>query len=229
VKGERARYLYAVAVVGTTVPLLLGCLFADNFEVPKSSSELAQAAASKKKAEAEGRKRVLEEERSASGASAAAPDTTEISGDHRLTFEGANPAPNGFNLMNTTGFRDDANTWIVQKTVKFVPAGGSAGFDRYLLDIVKAADGTLSGTVKFTRKMVLVYPDTGKDAKTITTEWTGKVTGVLNADQTIVGKVTGSSTGDSVYVEENWPMEGAAPPPDKQPVKDFVWTFIGDY
>ncbi len=51
----------------------------------------------------------------------------------------------------------------------------------------------------------------------------------MNADGAIVGKVTGSSTGGGVYVEENWPLEGPAPAPDTQPVKPFVWTFVGDY
>ncbi len=131
---------------------------------PQQTDEAVAAAAAQKKAEEEGRNKVLEEQQSASGASALTPDMTEISGSHRLTFEGANPAPNGFALMNATGFRDTGgNTWVAQKTVKFVPTGGSAGFNRYMLDVKRASGGALSGTVSFTRKMVLTYPDTGKD------------------------------------------------------------------
>jgi hypothetical protein len=232
VRSERFSALYAVAVVGATLPFLLGCWAVDMLSgmAPQQTDEAVKQAAKQKQAEADGRKKVLEEQQSASGASALTPDTTEISGSHRLTFEGANPAPNSFALMNATGFRDNAdNTWIAQKTVKFVPTGGSAGFDRYMLDVKRASGGALSGTVSFTRKMVLTYPDTGKDSHTVTTVWKGTVTGVLNADGTIVGKVTGSSTGDSVYNAENWPLEGPAPPPDIKPATPFTWTFIGDY
>jgi hypothetical protein len=157
-----------------------------------------------------------------------APDMSSQTGPHRLTFSGPNPAPNGFALMNATGFNDDGMTWLARKTVTFVPTGGSDGFDRYEFD-VENSKGTLSGTVTFTRKMVLTYPDSGMDCKTITTVWKGKVTGVKNTDGTIVGKVTGSSSGDSVYIAANWPSEGPPPPPDIQPEKAFTWTFIGDY
>ena len=156
------------------------------------------------------------------------PDMNSVTGNHRLTFSGSNPTPNNFALMNATGFNDDGVTWLARKTVTFVPSGGSDGFDRYEFD-VDNNKGVLSGTVTFTRKMVLVWPDTGKDAKTVTTEWKGKVTGAMSSDRTIVGKVTGSSTGDSVYVQKNWPQDGPAPSPDVQPERSFVWTFVGDY
>jgi hypothetical protein len=232
VRSERFRTMYAVAVVGATLPFLLGCWAVDMLSgmAPQQTDEAVAAAAAQKKAEEEGRKKVLEEQQSASGASALTPDMTEITGSHKLAFEGANPAPNNFALMNATGFRDTgSSTWVAQKTVKFVPTGGSAGFDRYMLDVERASGGALSGTVSFTRKMVLVYPDTGKDSHTVTTVWKGTVTGILNADGTIVGKVTGSSTGDSIYNEDNWPLDGPAPPPDIKPATPFTWTFIGDY
>jgi hypothetical protein len=60
-------------------------------------------------------------------------------------------------------------------------------------------------------------------------EWKGAVTGAMKPDGTIVGKVTGSSTGESTYIAENWPLEGPPPPPDVQPTKPFTWTFLGDY
>jgi hypothetical protein len=168
------------------------------------------------------------EQQSTPGSGVLAPDMTSVTGPHRLTFSGPNPPPNKFALMNATGFNDDGVTWLARKTVTFVPTGGSDGFDSYEFD-VENNKGTLSGTVTFTRKMVLVMADTGKDAKTMTTVWKGKVTGIKSADGTIVGKVTGSSTGDSVYIAENWPLEGPPPPPDVQPEQAFVWEFIGDY
>ena len=168
------------------------------------------------------------EQQSTPGSGVLAPDMSSITGLHRLTFSGPNPAPNAFALMNATGFNDDGVTWLARKTVTFVPTGGSDAFDRYEFD-VENHKGVLSGTVTFTRKMVMVAADTGKDAKILTTVWKGAVTGVIKADKTIVGKVTGSSTGDGTYIAENWPMEGPPPSPDIQPEKAFVWTFIGDY
>jgi hypothetical protein len=158
-----------------------------------------------------------------------APDMTSVTGEHRLTFSGSNPAPNNFALMNATGFNISAGGWMIRKTVTFVPTGGSDGYDQYVLDVEVDSAGKLTGTLTFTRKMVLTWQDTGKDAKTMTTEWTGKVTGLKNADGAIVGKVTGTSSGDSVYIQENWPMKGPAPSPDIQPAQPFAWTFIGDY
>jgi hypothetical protein len=169
------------------------------------------------------------EQKSAPGSGAVLePDTTSVTGPHRLTFSGDNPTPNKFALMNATGFNDTTAGWSITKTVGFVPTGGSDGFDQYLLEIT-IEKGVLSGTITFTRKMVLVAPDTGKDAKTMTTVWDGKVTGVMKSDGTILGKVTGSSSGDSVYIAENWPLEGPPPPPDVQPTTPFTWTFVGDY
>jgi hypothetical protein len=168
------------------------------------------------------------EQQSTPGSGVLTPDMGSVTGPHRLTFSGSNPTPNNFSLMNATGFNDDSVTWLARKTVTFVPNGGSDGFDRYEF-AVENNNGALSGSITFTRKMVLVMKDTGKDAKTITTVWKGTVTGVMKPDKTIVGKVTGSSTGDSVYIAENWPLEGPPPAPDIQPEQAFVWTFIGDY
>jgi hypothetical protein len=158
-----------------------------------------------------------------------APDMTSVTGEHRLTFSGSNPTPNSFALMNATGFNVSVGGWMIRKTVTFVPAGGSDGYDQYMLDVEVDSAGKLTGTLTFTRKMVLTWQDTGKDAKTMTTEWKGVVTGIKTADGAIVGKVVGSSSGDSVYIQENWPQQGPAPSPDVQPTQSFAWTFIGDY
>jgi hypothetical protein len=158
-----------------------------------------------------------------------APDMSSVTGEHRLTFSGSNPAPSNFALMNATGFNVSVGGWMIRKTVTFVPTGGSDGYDRYMLDVEVDKAGKLTGTLSFTRKMVLTWQDTGKDAKTMTTEWAGKVTGIKKPDGTIVGKVTGNSSGDSVYIQENWPQDGPAPSPDIQPTQAFVWTFVGDY
>lgn len=168
------------------------------------------------------------EQQSTPGSGVLTPDMNSVTGPHRLTFSGSNPTPNNFTLMNATGFNDDGVTWLARKTVTFVPTGGSDGFDRYEFDL-ENNKGALSGSITFTRKMVLVTADTGKDAKIVTMVWKGNVTGVMKPDKTIVGKVTGSSTGDSVYIAENWPLEGPPPAPDIQPEQAFVWTFIGDY
>jgi hypothetical protein len=190
--------------------------------------ELAQSDRRRGRAPDPDQKPTPEQQSAPGSGSVLAPDMTSVTGPHRLTFSGDNPAPNKFALMNATGFKDTPIGWSARKTVTFVPTGGSDGFDCYVLDVTDEK-GALSGTLTFTRKMVLVAPDTGKDAKTMTTEWSGKVTGVMKPDGTILGKVTGSSSGDSVYIAENWPLEGSPPPPDVQPTTPFTWTFVGDY
>lgn len=157
-----------------------------------------------------------------SQAGALAPDMSSVTGEHMLTFDGANPAPNKFSLVNTTGFTVEGEKWIAKKTITFVPTGGSTGFDRYELDVTKASNGTLSGSVKYTRKMILITADKGEDYATITLTWDGAVTGAVDSYGKIAGTVTGTATNTETYFEKGRPADGMPP-------ASFTWTFTGQY
>lgn len=233
-RGGLRRGAGVLATAAVVSSFLLGCFALDWLtQAPKpdpaeSRMIAAQVAASQKAAE-EKRQKALDAEQAPAASSDLAPDMSSVTGPHMLAFSGENPTPNNFALMNSTGFLSEGGKWKVQKTVTFVPAGGSSGYDRYVLDIDKAADGTLSGTIRFTRKMVMVAPDTKKDYKTLTSAWKGTVNGRLESDGTIMGKVTGSSTGSGDYIAENWPLQGPPPPPDVQPAKPISWRLTGEW
>jgi hypothetical protein len=216
------RVLCVAALVTVVVPLSLGCGLIDMLS-GNSGPDPEQTryfAAEKKRAE-EARQKKLDAEQSAAGAADLTPDMTSSTGQHMLTFSGANPVPNNFSLMNTTGFSSDGKKWTVLKTVKFVPAGGSSGFDRYQLDVDYAADGTLNGTVRYTRKMVMITPDTKKDYATITMAYKGNVTGTMASDGSIEGTVIGTYKNTETYVEKGRPAEGSA--------SNITWRFTGQY
>lgn len=216
------RVLCVLALVTMIAPPLLGCGLIDllNGNLRPDPEQARYLAAEKKRAE-EARQQKLDDEQSASGAADLDPDMTSSTGQHMLTFSGANPVPNNFSLMNTTGFSSDGKKWTVQKTVKFVPTGGSSGFDRYLLDADYASDGALSGTVRYTRTMVMVTPDTKKDYATITLAYEGNFTGMMASDGSIEGTVSGTRKNTETYVEKGRPAEGST--------SNFTWRFIGQY
>lgn len=225
------RIVVVLIVAGTIGALLLGCVFTDMLQRLNRPEYLEEsdrmiAAAEQKAAEA---KRAADEAEAKKNAEAGVvvlqPDMTSVTGPNILTFAGEHPAPNRFALMNQTGFEIQGfneNRWVTQKTVTYVPTGGRTGYDRYVLDVYRAKDGSLSGTVTYLRKMVLVYPDTKKDFATITQSHKGDVTGKVDSKGSISGEVNGGFTGSEDYVDKKM-----HPKPDINPPYDFTWTFTG--
>jgi hypothetical protein len=214
-KGRLFGTLRAFALVAMVVPLLLAC--SPNEGQPTLMPPPQETEAEKAKREADAAEIVAK-----SQAGGLAPDMTSVTGEHMLTFEGGNPVPNKFSLMNTTGFAAEGDKWTTKKTITFVPTGGSAGFDRYVLDVTKASNGTLSGSVSYTRKMVLVTQDTNKDYATITLTWDGTVAGTVDSYGKITGTITGTAKNTETYFEKGRPADG-------KPPASFTWTFTGQY
>lgn len=225
------RIAVALIVAGSVGSLLLGCVLTDMLQRLNRPDYLVesdrQIAAAEQKA-VEEKAKALEEEakkNAEAGVVDLRSDMTSVTGPNLLTFAGEHPAPNKFALMNQTGFEVQGfneNRWVTQKTVTFVPAGGRTGYDRYVLDVYRAKDGSLSGTLTYLRKMVLVYPDTKKDFATITGSYKGEVSGKVDSKGTITGEVNGGFTGREDYVDKK-----LNPKPDIAPPFDFTWTFSG--
>jgi len=231
VRTRPLRIVFVLIVAGTIAALLLGCVFTDMLQRLNRpeylvESDRAIAAAEQIAADA---KRAADEAEAKKNAEAGVvvlqPDMTSVTGPNILTFAGEHPAPSGFALMNQTGFEIQGfneNRWVTQKTVTYVPTGGRTGYDRYVLDVYRAKDGSLSGTLTYVRKMVLVEVDRPVDFATITQSYTGDVTGKVDSGGSIAGEVNGAFKGDETYVDTK-----LHPKPDINPPYDFTWTFTG--
>lgn len=116
------------------------------------------------------------------------PDLAGSEATYYFTFTGTPVPPTNFEMVNKTPVKEKNGHFYARKSLSFVPAQTDGkGTDLWIFDATLGSDDKLTGTATYKRSMTW----TGHNG---VQTWKGKVTGGLDKDLRVTGRVTGTES-----------------------------------